>query len=513
MDSKKGEGHPAEASKLRLVRIGIDTYQEPIAYMSIDCPVARSEGFASQSRVLIKSDHTQTVATLNIVTSDLLEADELALSEPAWKRLNVTEGMTATVSHPRSLESLGFVRSKIFGERLDPFSTRSIIEDVVEGRYRDVHIAAFLTACATAGLDVIEISDLTTAMVRVGERLDWEVDCVVDKHCIGGLPGNRTTPLVVSIVTAFGLTMPKTSSRAITSPAGTADTMETLTEVDLTLEDIRRVVKQEGGCIAWGGSVQLSPTDDIFIRIERALDIDAAGQMVASILSKKLAAGATHVVVDIPHGPTAKVRSTQEAYTMAGTMVAVGERLGLRIEPVITDGRQPVGRGIGPALEAHDLLAVLRGEDDAPIDLAERAILLSGRILELSEEVQRGRGEDVAREMLADGRALQKFMAICEAQGGFSEPPVAEHSHDIVADRDGVVTAIDNRRISNAAKLAGAPLAPAAGIWFDAPIGRRVTAGDLLFTVHAESPGELRYALEYLSHHPEIVQISDVEDE
>lgn len=513
MDSIDTESHPGEPSKLTLVRIGIDTYQEPIAYMSTDCPVARSEGFASQSRVLIKSDHQNTVATLNIVTSDLLDADQLALSEPAWRQLDAAEGMTATVSHPRSLESLSHVRSKIFGDKLDRAAMQLIIQDVVDGRYRDIHIAAFLTSCATAGLSVEEIGDLTDAMVGVGERLEWDASCVVDKHCIGGLPGNRTTPLVVSIVTAYGLTMPKTSSRAITSPAGTADTMETMTEVDLTLDDIRRVVRQEGGCIAWGGSVQLSPTDDIFIRIERALDIDASGQMVASILSKKLAAGASHVVVDLPHGPTAKVRTTQDAYTLAGTMVAVGERLGLRIEPVITDGSQPVGRGIGPALEAHDLLAVLRGDDDAPADLAERSVLLAGRILEISGEVPRGKGESTARQILADGRAWTKFRAICEAQGGFREPPRASHSHDIVADRDGVVASIDNRRIANVAKLAGAPLAPAAGIWFDAPIGRQVTAGDLLFTVHAESPGELRYALEYLSHHPEIVRVEDGEAE
>lgn len=495
--------------RLTLTRLGIDTYQEPVAYMSRECPVARAEGFESQSRVLIQADHTQIVATLHLVVSDLVGPEELALSEGAWLRLHAEEGMSATVRHPRSLDSLGSIRSKMFGHALGYREMSEIIGDVVDGRFRDIHIAAFLTACATAGLSVAETSALTRAMVDVGERLEWDRKRVFDKHCIGGLPGNRTTPLVVAAVAAFGLPMPKTSSRAITSPAGTADTMATLTNVELTLPQIREVVRSQGACIAWGGSVQLSPTDDIFIRIERALDVDASGQMVASILSKKLAAGATDVVVDIPLGPTAKVRTTQDAYTLAGTMVAVGEQLGLRIEPTITDGRQPVGRGIGPALEAHDLLKVLRNEEDQPYDLRDRALMLIGKILEMSGEVPRGDGEQVGAGLIANGHALAKFMAICEAQGGVFEPGVAPHQSPVLAERAGVVVSVDNRRIANAAKLAGAPNARLSGIWYDAPIGRTVEVGDHLFTVHAESPGELQYALEYLSHHPGIVGIEE----
>lgn len=498
-----------DIQRLSLRRLGIDTYQEPVAYLSRDCPVARAEGFESQSRVLIQADHSQIVATLHLVVSDLVGPQELALSETAWRRLNAVEGMSAAVRHPRSLDSLSAIRSKIFGHKLSYRDFGEIIDDVVEGRFRDIHIAAFLTACATDGLSVDETAALTRSMVDVGEVLSWDAERVFDKHCIGGLPGNRTTPLVVAIVTAMGLPMPKTSSRAITSPAGTADTMSTLTNVDLSLPDIRRVVEQEGGCIVWGGSVQLSPTDDIFIRIERALDLDASGQMVASILSKKLAAGATDVVVDIPLGPTAKVRSTLDAYSLAGTMVAVGEQIGLNIEPMITDGRQPVGRGIGPALEAHDILKVLRDEADQPHDLRDRSLALAGKVLEMSHIVPRGHGEETAEEVLGDGRAYNKFVAICEAQGAFTEPGVADHQASVLAERDGVVTRIDNRRIANAAKLAGAPNARRAGIWFDAPVGREVSTGDHLFTVHAESPGELNYALEYLTHHPGIVKIEN----
>jgi thymidine phosphorylase len=220
-------------------------------------------------------------------------------------------------------------------------------------------------------------------MVKVGDRLHWTAPHVADKHCIGGLPGNRTSMIVVPIIAAAGLVIPKTSSRAITSPAGTADAMETLTRVDLSIAEMRQVVEREGGCVVWGGAMQLSPADDILIGVERPLDFDSEGQLVASVLSKKIAAGSTHVVIDIPVGATAKLRTMEAAARLEARLWRVAEAFGLKVRIVRTDGAQPVGRGIGPALEARDVLAVLQNASGAPSDLAERAVDLSSRLLEL----------------------------------------------------------------------------------------------------------------------------------
>lgn len=503
---------PVEQNTLRVRRLGIDTHQEAVVYMRADCPLCRSEGFEAQSRVQITLGDRSIVATLSIVHTDvatpgLLERDEAGLSEIAWKRLGEPTGDRAHFTHPDPVGSLSNVRAKIYGDRLDERQFRAIIGDIVDGRYADVHLAAFLTACAGDRMSDAETVGLTRAMIDSGRRLDWDRTPVVDKHSVGGLPGNRTTPLVVSIVTACGLTMPKTSSRAITSPAGTADTMETLTNVELSLDDIRRVVESEGGCIAWGGAVQLSPADDRLIRIERALDIDSNSQLVASVLSKKAAAGSSHVVIDMPVGPTAKVRSDDAADALDGLLETVGRAIDLDVSVVRADGRQPVGRGIGPALEARDVLAVLQNDPDAPTDLRNRAVTLAGRILELADAAEEGAGRDLAAEVLEDGRAREKFRAICRAQGGLREPPVAEHRHEVTAARTGTVTAIDNRKLARAAKLAGAPDAPAAGLDFRAPLGTTIERGQPLFVLHAETPGEMRYALEYVEQRPAIVEL------
>ncbi len=487
--------------------IGIDTYQEPIVYMRADCPVCRSEGFESQSRILVGGNGTSLIATLNVVYGEWLGHGEAGFSEIAWKLLGSDVPCPVTFSHPEPVESFANVRAKLFGQTLGDGALQAIVGDIAERRYTDVQLSAFLTACAGDRMSADEIVALTRAMVDAGQQLRWDHQAVFDKHCVGGLPGNRTTPIIVAIATACDLVMPKTSSRAITSPAGTADAMETLTTVDLSLEAMRVVVEKEGGCLVWGGSVDLSPADDVLIRVERALDVDSEAQLVASVLSKKIAAGSSHTVIDIPVGPTAKVRSPAAADRLSSALRYTGAQLGVNVEIAITDGSQPVGRGIGPALEARDVLAVLQRAPDAPEDLQARATLLAGRILELGGRANEGQGVALAQTTLADGRAWQKFQAICEAQGGLRTPPVARHRYCVVADRHGRVRSIDNRRLAKVAKLAGAPTGPAAGVELHARVGDTVEAGAPLLTLHAEAPGELVYALQFMNRHPGIVQV------
>ena len=234
---------------LKLRKFGIDTYRDPIIYMRQDCHVCRSEGLEAHARVKVTLGAQSIIATLNTVSSDVLAPGEAVLSDYAWQLLNATEGAEISISHARPLTSLSHVRSKIYGNSMSHAEMTEVITDIAAGLYSDIHIAAFITACAGGRMNAREIADLTQAMVAVGKRIDWGRPMVVDKHCVGGLPGNRTTPIVVSIVAAAGLTMPKTSSRAITSPAGTADTMEVLAPVDLSIADIRKVVEQENGCL------------------------------------------------------------------------------------------------------------------------------------------------------------------------------------------------------------------------------------------------------------------------
>ncbi len=494
-------------STLSLKYLGINTYKDPIIYMREDCHICKSEGFYAQVRVRVALNKRSIIATVNTIETDLLRHNEASLSDYAWDLLAAKNGDQISITHPKPLDSLSYIRSKVYGNELKTEETKQIIDDLISGQLSDINIAMFIAASAGDKLSKKEILDLTSAMIDSGQRITWPSSLVVDKHCIGGLPGNRTTPIVVSIVAAFGLMIPKTSSRAITSPAGTADTMEVFTTVNLDLPAMRKVVEQENGCLVWGGSMSLSPADDLLIRIERTADLDSEGQMIASILSKKIAAGSTHLVIDMPIGTTAKVRTIEHGKLLKRSLESVAQEFGIETKIMITDGSQPIGRGIGPALEAVDVWAVLQCDKHAPQNLRERALLLAGQVLEFSPGVLPGQGINIATAILDSGKALAKFEAICMAQGGLHDIPQAPFSHTVESTVSGTIINIDNRHIARVAKLAGAPQAKVAGVELLVMLNTVVRKSQPLFKITAETKGQLHYALDFLKQGHDIFQI------
>ena len=487
------------ASSLAVRRVAIDTYRENVAYLHRDCSAYRAEGFQALSKVEVRANGRHILATLNVVDDAALVAcHELGLSEDAFAQLDVENGHTVSISQAEAPLSIEALHRKIAGERLGREDFGSIMRDIADHRYSKIELSAFVVATSRNELDREEVYFLTEAMVACGRKFDWHDSLVVDKHCIGGLPGNRTSMLVVPIVAAHGMLCPKTSSRAITSPAGTADTMEVLANVELPFEQLTRIVQEHHGCLAWGGTAELSPADDVLISVERPLSLDSPGQMVASILSKKISAGSSHLVLDIPIGPTAKVRSMPDAQRLRRLFEYVAKRMNLSIDVVITDGRQPVGNGVGPVLEARDVMRVLENDPRAPVDLRQKCLRLAGRLIECSPDVRGGDGFGIARDILDSGRALGKMNAIIDAQGrkafNHHDPQLGRLTLDICTSQAGVVIGIDNLQVARVARLAGAPKVIGAGVDLIRKLGDEVARGDILYRVHAEFPSDLEFA-------------------
>src|SRR5690349_1255645 len=192
MDLAPSSQTMSTGARLRVRRLHLHTQREPIVIMRTDCPVCRSEGLAPRSQVLLRGPHREVMAVLFQGADDLLEEDEVGLSEAAWKLLGASDGQWVTITHPPALDSMSAVRT-----RLEPDAFDTIVGDVVAGRYSDVQLAAFITAGAALPLTDEETIALTRAMARAGEQLRWDRE-VIDKHSVGGLPGNRTTPIVVA---------------------------------------------------------------------------------------------------------------------------------------------------------------------------------------------------------------------------------------------------------------------------------------------------------------------------
>jgi thymidine phosphorylase len=471
--------------QLRIRRINLDTGRENVVVMSSRSKALRPEVFRGFSRVELRCNSKVLLATLLLTDDGLVGVDEIGLADPAFRRFGEPVGGLVTVTPAVRPQSLDAVLAKIQGRKLNAAQIDAIIDDVSHYRYSDMEIAAFLVGSASF-MASDELLALSQSMAKAGTQLKWDRPIVVDKHCIGGIPGNRTSMVVVPIVAAHGLTIPKTSSRAITSPAGTADTMEVLARVDLSVDEMKQVVAACHGCLVWGGHVNLSPADDILISVERPLSLDTREQMVASIMSKKIAAGSTHLLIDLPVGPSAKLPNALEAMRLRKLFEFVGDHFGISVEVIATDGRQPIGNGIGPVLEAQDVMAVLANEPGAPIDLREKSLRLAAHLLEYDPELRGGTGYARARELLDSGAALKQMQKIIDAQGpSVCRTDLGALTSDVLASRSGVVEAIDCLCLNRLARTAGAPIDKGAGVKLFKKIGDPVEKGEPLYRIYA----------------------------
>jgi AMP phosphorylase len=453
---------------------------------------ARLLGVHSSDRICITYCDRQIIAIANIATH--FPKKRIGLYKEISKTLGLKTDETVEVDFAQLPESLRLVRAKLRGERLREHDMVTIVKDVVERHLNEVEIAAFLTALNIYGLNMGENEALSRALVETGDTLNFGEAPILDKHSIGGIPGDKTSLLVVPIVAAAGFTIPKTSSRAVTSPAGTADRVETLCPVNLSINEIKTVVKKTNGCLVWGGALDLAPADDLFIQVEYPLGIDPL--LLPSIMSKKKAIGATHIAIDVPTGNGAKIKNMTEAYSLASDFVDLGMRLGLKIQCALTFGEQPIGHAVGPALEAQEALRTLMG--DGPADLKEKAVSLAGMLFEMVG-VEGGRKK--AEQMLQSGRAEKKLREIIEAQGGTprikpEEIPVGDKKAEVTANQAGRVLWISTEAIANIAKAAGAPRAKGAGVVLKAKLGEAVKKDSGLLEIYAERGSKLEAALE-----------------
>ena len=444
---------------------------------------AKRLGVISSDRVWLKTDGTDVVAILNI--AEEFPEGSLGVYKEVKSKLDLQEGDVVQVRPAERPESLSAIREKIMGEKLVAAKMETIVKDTVERHLSGIELASFVTALQIHGMSMEENEALSRAMVRTGRTIDFKRKPILDKHSIGGVPGDKTTLLVVPIVAAAGYTIPKSSSRAITSPAGTADRMEALSPVDLRLEEILEVVDEIGACIVWGGALDLAPADDLFIQVEYPLSIDPL--LLPSILSKKKAMGSSHVVIDIPTGRGAKMSTINETSQLAENFIVLGARLGMHIECAVTEGEQPIGCSIGPVLEAREALETLMGS--GPPDLIDKATSLAGILFEMVGEEN---GKARAKDLLASGKAEEKMRQIIGAQGGDQEVlpedlEVGDKWTDVMAQRSGRILGVDNRAIARIARTAGAPNDKGSGLKLMAKLGDSVSEGEPLFRIYAEN--------------------------
>jgi AMP phosphorylase len=462
---------------------------------------ARNLGLLEGDRVQVLNEQPgiSTAAHVDITTT-IVPQGTAGIYRICNERLCVLDGAVLEVREATRPQSLEYITKKMNGERLSKEETLAIIRDVVNDDLRSAELTAYITASYIHGLDMDEVEHLTRAMVQTGERLTFHTHPIMDKHSIGGVPGNKISLIVVPIIAASGLKIPKTSSRAITGAGGTADLMEVLAPVEFSASEVQQMTLKVGGTIVWGGATNIAPADDKIILQEYPFRIDARGQMLASVMAKKLAIGADLAVIDIPVGPNTKVANLAEGRKLAREFIELGERLNIRVECAVTYGGSPVGRSIGPNLEVIEALRILEGSDE-PSSLIQKSLAIAGIALEMAGKAAAGTGTNVAGDLLRSGKALEKFRQIIEIQGG--DPKVSssdivpgKHEFEVKAPVTGYVIDFNNKSLISIARTAGAPHDPGAGILLHAKKGNHVDAGVPIFTIYAEKKWQLDKAVE-----------------
>lgn len=417
-------------------------------------------------------------------------------------------------------KALVAIQKKLVGKKLTYSEIYAIMDQIAKERLGDVLTTYFAASGYSKGFNNQELYYLTKAMVETGEKLKFK-GIVADKHSIGGVPGTRTTLIVVPIVAAAGFTIPKSSSRAITTPGGTADDMEVLARVELSKEEIYEIVKKTNGCIVWGGSFRIAPADDVIIQVEKELLFESYDKILVSIMAKKIAFSSNHIVIDLPYGQSVKVHRLSDAEILKEKFEYLAKRFHIKIRVLIHRTDEPAGRGIGPILETREALRILQQKEDRPLDLEIRSLNLAGNLLDLclldspstlQQEVkkQHGNGIGWATHILKEGFAFSKMQEIIKAQGGkenidSEDLKPAKFSHVVKAEKSGTVKKINSQNITIIAKILGAPKQKASGIFLNKKIGEKVTTNETLYTIYSENMYNLTEAKSSLLNLPIII--------
>lgn len=452
-------------------------------------------------RILLKKGKKEIITSLNISkSSKSIKEGEIGLFEELLDLLKVKKKDKIKVKPTHLPQSIELIKKKLDGKPLSKKEIDIFVKDLIENDLTEIELAYFVAACYNRDLSKKEIIDFTKAIVNKGSKIKFNKKVICDKHCIGGIANNRTTMIVTPILAAAGLTIPKTSSRSITSASGTSDTMEVLSKVNFDAKTIKNIVKKTNACMCWDGGIS-SNIDSKLIKVRHSLRLDPEGLMLISILAKKARVSSTHVLIDIPIGKTAKVCSLAKAKKLKKKFKELGKALGIKVKVIITDGSQPIGNGVGPNLEARDVLYILKRDPKAPKDLEKKSIMLANKLFKMTKTKAN------AKEILESGLAYEKMKQIIKAQKGKpSIKPenikVGKYKFDYKAPKRGIISEIDNKKINKIARLAGAPKDKEAGIYLYKHLNENVKRGEAIFTIYSENKEKLEYARLFLKKQP-----------
>ncbi len=480
---------------LKIKKLDIKTGQSNIVLLNSE--EAMRYGIRAGDKIKIIWGKQRIIAEAN-TTEKRVKSGQIGLYKDIWENIEIQPNTIAEINFLARAKSVQAIKKRLLGKKLSYEEFYQIYSDISTGVLTRTETTYFIASSFIHEYTDQELYFMTKAMAETGEMIKFK-GMVVDKHSVGGLAGNRTTMIVVPIVAALGYTIPKTSSRAITSPAGTSDTVEVIMPVSFSAKEIKQIVKKTNGCLVWGGGLNLAPADDKILKVSYPLSLEPHSKVLVSIMAKKVATGITHLVIDMPVGKTTKISNMKTARELERKFKYLAKKFKIKLKVVMIKSDDPIGKGVGPSLEARDVLRVLQQKENYPTDLANKAIHLAGELLELTGKVKKGRGASLAWETLESGKAWKKMQEILKVQGG--NPNI--NPDDITigackkyfnAKKSGKIILTNNIGINTIARILGAPKDKLAGIYLNKEFGDHIKKGERLFTLYARNKEKIKLA-------------------
>lgn len=481
---------------LKIKKLDIETGQSNIVLLNVE--EAIRYGIKAGDKVRISWQDQSIIAEAN-TSQTRVRPGQIGLYKDIWENIKILPNTIAEIEFLERAQSIQAIKKRLLGKKLNYKDFYQIFSDISNGILTRTETTYFVASSFIRDYSDEELYFMTKAMAETGEMLKFPHKMIVDKHSVGGLAGNRTTMVAIPILASLGLTIPKNSSRAITSPAGTADTMEVLAPVSFSAKEIQAIVKKTGGCLVWGGGLNLAPADDKILQVSYPLSMEPYDKMLVSIMAKKVASGVTHLVIDMPVGATTKIPNMKIAKELERKFKYIARKFNIKIKVIMIQTEDPIGMGVGPALEARDVLRVLQQKDNYPADLANKSIHLAGELLELAGKAKKGHGSTMAWKALESGAAWKKMQEIIKAQGGkYDIDPndivLGAHKKYYNSDKSGCITFTDNKAINTVARILGAPKDQLAGVYLNKEYNDHVKKGERLFTLYARTKERIKLA-------------------
>lgn len=388
------------------------------------------------------------------------------------------------------MDILDIIDKKEKGEKLTKEELQYVVDGYLDGTIKDYQMSAFLTEIDLLGLSEEETIDLTDIMLKSGETLDLGFEGVVDKHSTGGV-GDKTTIVLAPLVASLGVKVAKMSGRGLGHTGGTIDKLESIKgfQTSMTLEKFKEQVSKINIALV-GQMGNLVPADKkIYALRDVTGTVDSVPLIASSIMSKKLASGASSIVIDLKVGSGALVSNLEEAKELANLMVTIGKNNGKKTACVLTNMDEPLGYAVGNSVEVIEAIDTLKG--NGPKDLTDLVMKLGTLMVEAGLNISEKEAEEKVKTNLYNGKGYEKMLEWVKAQGGdITSIPVAKHSKEVVAPQDGYISAINALEIGKSSRKLGAgrltkddEIDLTVGLILNSKVGDYVRKGEPLLTV------------------------------